>query len=309
MKYRCKNCKRKFVNAGTFGRHKRSCKYTEDDLNKIRELYDSGSSEKLIMEKGYSKNTIRIALRKRRRSRQEANFLMRKLYPESFKPSDKTRKKISISQRKYYKEHPDKLPYLQRHSSNKSPLEDLFEKALIKNDIKGWVRKYRIGLYEYDFAFPLMKIDVEIDGHTHNIDSVIVKDRQRDEWSKTNSWTVVRFNAKYVRNDVQICIDHLRKILINRNYNVDEIDKSFLMLRTQKERRKEVKQQRLIKQKQDNELLQKSKIEKILSSSINFSLPGWVGEAAKTIEIRHQKVKKWMTKYMPEFYEKCYQRQ
>ena len=50
-------------------------------------------------------------------------------------------------------------------------------------------------------------------------------------------------------------------------------------------------------------------IKKLLSSTIDFSKFGWVGEAAIIVGISPQKISKWMLRNLPDFYnEKCFRR-
>lgn len=54
---------------------------------------------------------------------------------------------------------------------------------------------------------------------------------------------------------------------------------------------------------------QKSYIEIIKNSNIDFSKLGWCRKVSDLIGIRHQKVNKWMKRIMPDFYEeKCFKR-
>lgn len=99
------------------------------------------------------------------------------------------------------------------HSSKKSWPEEVFENALKSSGITGWEYRYRKGIYEYDFAFPELKIDVEVDGATHKSEKVKKIDKRRDKYSKNEGWTVIRFEAKEVKKDVLKCINELKKYL------------------------------------------------------------------------------------------------
>lgn len=123
------------------------------------------------------------------------------------------KKKISDSRIKYLMEHPDKVPYLINHSANKSWPEQVFENALISSGITGWKSRFRNGIYEYDFAFPQQKIDIEIDGGTHKLEKVKLIDARRDAFSKSQGWKVIRFEAYRVKKDVVGCINELKQIL------------------------------------------------------------------------------------------------
>lgn len=127
--------------------------------------------------------------------------------------SKETKEKISKARIKYLNENPDKVPYLINHSSKKSYPEQVFENALLSSKVTGWIYAFQNGIYEYDFAWPDKKIDVEIDGSTHLLENVKKIDARRDEFSKKNGWIVLRFTARQVKKDVMSCIEELRKYL------------------------------------------------------------------------------------------------
>ena len=130
--------------------------------------------------------------------------------------SDLTKQRISKSRLKFLEENPDKVPYLINHSSKKSYPETLFENALISSNIEGWKYNFQNGIYSYDFAFPQLKIDVEIDGGTHLTDKVQKIDTRRDKFSEETGWYVLRFTAIEVKKDVISCISKLKQIILIR---------------------------------------------------------------------------------------------
>ena len=129
------------------------------------------------------------------------------------KHTQATKDKISKARIKYLTDNPDKVPYLINHSSKKSYPETIFEQALISSGITGWVYAYQNGIYEYDFAWPKQKIDVEIDGSTHNLPKVQKIDARRDKFSTDNGWIVIRFSADRVKKDIIGCINELKALL------------------------------------------------------------------------------------------------
>jgi len=137
-----------------------------------------------------------------------------KKYQTGRKLSDEVKKKISDARIKYLKENPDKVPYRLNHSSKMSYPEKVFQNALISSGITGWEYNFQNGIYAYDFAFEKQKIDVEIDGGTHLTDKVKQIDKRRDEFSRQQGWTVVRFTAKEVKEDVIKCIEKVKTILM-----------------------------------------------------------------------------------------------
>jgi very-short-patch-repair endonuclease len=147
------------------------------------------------------------------KTKSEATKESHRLRPDVRKPSEETKKKISASRIKYLTENPDKVPYRLNHSSKESYPEMIFRKALESSGISGWEQSYRCGIYEYDFAFPVEKIDIEIDGATHKLEKVIIIDERRDRWTESNGWKVIRFEAQKVKTDVVGCIALLRSML------------------------------------------------------------------------------------------------
>lgn len=132
---------------------------------------------------------------------------------KKFRWSDEDKKRISNERIKYLIEHPDKVPYRLNHSSKMSYPEKIFKNALESANITGWIYNYQNGMYSYDFAFPDLKIDVEIDGNTHTQEKVKIIDERRDVFSEQNGWTVIRFTAKEVKENVLNCINRLNILL------------------------------------------------------------------------------------------------
>lgn len=190
-------------------------KHEKHDWESIQLEYDNNQTITQLMTK------FAISLRGMRWGRLNGKLKIRNKSLEGIlrckehprKHSIETRKKISDARRKYLADHPDMVPYRLNHSSKQSYPEKLFETALRSNDISGWISPYRIYIYEYDFAFPELKIDVEIDGGTHSLPNVIEIDIRRDAWSKSRGWTVIRFPATRVKSDIGSCIEELKHIL------------------------------------------------------------------------------------------------
>ena len=121
--------------------------------------------------------------------------------------------KIAASRTKYLQENPDQVPYVLNHSSKRSNPELVFEAALLAEGIDGWIAEYRSGIYSYDFAFPDIKLDVEIDGATHHQEKVKMIDERRDAWSRANGWQVLRIPVKCLQQNIAGQIDLLKQYL------------------------------------------------------------------------------------------------
>ena len=110
------------------------------------------------------------------------------------------KEKIRTSVKEFLVKNPDQIPYVKNHSSKKSYPEEIFEKLLTDHGINGWVYNYRLGTYIFDFAFPDIKLDIEIDGSHHKQKRMLEHDHRRDEYSKSQGWTVKRYEAKLVKD-------------------------------------------------------------------------------------------------------------
>jgi|ERR1035441_145648 very-short-patch-repair endonuclease/predicted DNA-binding protein YlxM (UPF0122 family) len=191
----------------------RKCKYNWEE---IQRYYDEGNSMRDITKNfGVSGSSIWKAVKGERlktRCNRDGVILRIKKYGAP-KHSEETKKKISEHRIKWLTEHPDKVPYLINHSSKKSFPEEVFENALKAFNITGWIYRYRHGIYEYDFAFPELKIDVEVDGGTHKTEKVKKIDERRDIFSNQAGWKVLRFDSEKVKKDVVSCIDKLKIFL------------------------------------------------------------------------------------------------
>lgn len=92
-------------------------------------------------------------------------------------------------------------------------------------NITGWEYNYSVNRFCLDFAFPELKLDVEIDGATHNIEKVKLKDNIRDIFLQEKGWKILRIKATEIKNNVYECINKLLEI-VDKN-RIIEIPKEF----------------------------------------------------------------------------------
>jgi very-short-patch-repair endonuclease len=58
-----------------------------------------------------------------------------------------------------------------------------------------WKQQYRVGRYRLDFAIPLVKVALEVDGPRHRYDPhMAMRDAQRDSWLRSQGWIVIRID-------------------------------------------------------------------------------------------------------------------
>ena len=108
------------------------------------------------------------------------------------KHTEETKNKISQSRKQYLLEHPDQVPYLLNHSSKESYPEMYFTELFENEEINLHKEYYCLG-YFLDFCDPLKKIDIEIDGEQHYVDTKIAEhDKVRNATLEEAGWTVFR---------------------------------------------------------------------------------------------------------------------
>ena len=241
------------------------------------------------------------------------------------KHKEETKRKISESRIKFLKENPDKVPYKLNHYTKRSYPEKLFRNELERRDIKGWIEQYQIGLYSYDFAFPQLKIDIEIDGATHKQDKIKEIDKKRDEYSKSLGWRVFRIPARNLNLDINKVFEDLfefiggedtirklnlyvdkRKEINNLKNKIRKRIKWYRKKSNKPEYKLEIKSK--IKNKKDKKNIRiksiefKEKIDNLknkrleILKSIDTSKYGWVGKLAIAWNVSHTQVKRYINK-------------
>ena len=119
--------------------------------------------------------------------------------------SDDTKRKISEIRKEFLKNNPNKVPYLLNHRYKETYPETYFKEVL-----PNFIHQYKIPetLYVADFANPIEKYIIEIDGEQHYLDNKIVEhDIKRTNILESLDWKITRirwsvfqkltFNEKY----------------------------------------------------------------------------------------------------------------
>jgi very-short-patch-repair endonuclease len=92
----------------------------------------------------------------------------------------------------------------------KSPMEDLFWAACQRANKRAsaaMVRQYPVGRYRLDFAFPDVKLGVEIDGHDyhHASKEQVRRDYERQRRLMAQGWTILRYTGSEVYRGADAC--------------------------------------------------------------------------------------------------------
>lgn len=109
-----------------------------------------------------------------------------------------------------------------------SNLETAFYRAMIDNGIDMVHPQYSTLGYSLDFAIIIneeSKLNIEIDGERYHRpwnDEDINIDRIRNEILESNGWTVMRFWSYEVLDDIQNCIEQVKKWIVDHSVDVSE---------------------------------------------------------------------------------------
>lgn len=211
-----------------------------------------------------------------------------------YKHSQETKDRMSALKRRYFDENPEKLPYRAYHSTKVSKAEQFFQDALIKRGISGWIYNYPHGRYSYDFAFPLLQIDVEIDGALHQTERVKEIDIRRDEYAKANKWRVLRIDAARVYTSVEDCIDELIAF-INDDRIFGRLEAPLPKPKVRKYGT--MSEYNAIRTAQKHDRV-KELVQKVLDANIDYSKRGWSVKVANIVGIAPTKGGNWFAKYI-----------
>ena len=180
---------------------------TEEDKEKIKIDYVENELSYNDIMKKYdirSRSYVEKLLKEVKRTISEANRIAHKRYPEKFKHTEETKKKLREKRLNYMKLHPEKTAWRQK---NKSYPEIMFEKFLIENGYASKYliqREYSVFPYFIDFAFVDLKIAIEIDGSQHLEATRKSKDKEKDKLLQNNGWKVIRIAENIIKTDWEI---------------------------------------------------------------------------------------------------------
>lgn len=102
------------------------------------------------------------------------------------------KKLISESRKKYLLEHPEKVPYVLNHHSKGDSYPEKYFKEVFDNAKIDYSQNYYSNGYFLDFAWPDIKIYIEIDGEQHYVDHRIIEhDKVRTQRLHELGWRLL----------------------------------------------------------------------------------------------------------------------
>lgn len=280
-------------------------KYNKIDWVSVQNDYDNGMSQRSILEKYNIGRTVLT------------NAITKGLFKISInrrfghKHTEETRKKLSEIQKNYLKNNPDKHPWRKNTKFKSIPCERL-KKILNDEDIT-FISEFNDPQWEFnysiDIAFPNNKIGIEVNGNQHyNIDGTLTNYYQkREDYLKSLGWTIyqLHYGVIYNQDFISVFVDNLKNKSLDFDYSQYIVMSSKRICKIcesklNKNYQFEVCEACLNKELEIKKIEERKQI--ILNSEIDFTKFGWVNKISKLLNISPTQVRRWMEKYMENFY-------
>lgn len=283
---------------GKFGIHSGS-NFEKIDWIKCQELHNNGMNLTLLKQYGATQKYINKAIKL-------GLFIKNKLV---FKHTDENKKKMSNIRNEYLKNNPDKHVWKKSTKFKSVPCENV-KKYLNDNNII-FIEEYRPltdRFFSIDIAFPEKLLGIEINGNQHyDHDGKLKKYYQdRHDLIINKGWTLLEYQSKLCFN-INFLND-LKEIIINgKNQNM--FDYEIYQKSKVKKIKYKTHKEYADKRKEKTNIERQKYIDLVKNSNIDFTKFGWVDKISKIINQKTGKVKQWMLRSMPEFYnENCFKR-
>lgn len=130
--------------------------------------------------------------------------------------SDAHKKKISESMKKAHRENRAWNIGMSRWNNKKSYPEIFFE-SVINNEFSDldYECEYPVGKYSIDFAWPIKKLAIEIDGSQHKrFQEIIDRDKRKDEYLLSNGWKILRIDWSNMCNNTKEKIEEAKQFIL-----------------------------------------------------------------------------------------------
>jgi very-short-patch-repair endonuclease len=189
----CQFCGKECKNKNSLCNHERLCKQNPNRQQSVGFTKFNAARELGLVTSWNSGLTAETDARVAKQAKAlTEHYITNKAYWTGKKHAEETKQKISKSRKQYLLKHPDQIPYLLNHSSQESYPEMYFTE-LFKGETINLHKEYYCLGYFLDFCDPIKKIDIEIDGEQHYVDSRIVEhDKIRNAVLEKAGWTVFR---------------------------------------------------------------------------------------------------------------------
>lgn len=213
-----------------------------------------------------------------------------------YKHSNETKTRMSEKRKQWLKINPEKHPWKKSNKFISKPCQ-LFKKYLDSINLK-YISEYNMydetkRNFSIDIAFPDKKIGIEINGNQHYNKNGTLKQyyQRRHDIIEACGWKLLEIHYLSCFKK-----ENLEKIIMH----YEQPDYTVYFSKRCSHAEIKIKQKQITKNKELQQIQKRR--ERILNSGIDFSKSGWVGKIAKLENISHTTVKKFMRRYLKDFY-------
>ena len=213
--YKCKYCEKECIGKNSLLNHERLCKENPNrdksyfiEYNQYRKNNNIKGSNQYIKAKKLGLPVPKISEETRKKMSESSKLK---------KHTEETKRKISESMKIAHENGKAHNIGSCRHNNEPSYPEKWFMKV-IENElpIKEYKREFPFYKYALDFAWPELKICIEIDGEQHErFDEYKKRDLEKDELLKKDGWTELRIPWKDCYKNPKYYIELAKSLFIN----------------------------------------------------------------------------------------------
>jgi hypothetical protein len=276
--------------------------------SEIRELYEEGKSIKETARISGVSKTQAIWVIGTLRSKSEALRLSRTISPVLH--SESAKEKMRQSRFSYLKRvKGERTPFQRRWSGEMSSLETWFFDEVIQRNalLEKHIISHEYPEYPYfiDFAFHDLRVAVEIDGPLHLKPDRAMHDKKKDKELLDRNWRVyrIRFDecnesgAKAFLSFLESSDSHRVPV----DFGEFNFDKWGLHKKIHPSTKSRDEWKETVR-RENQENIHSPRIKKLIENKEALMIPkwGWVGRAARLLDMKPQKVNGWMKKFCPE---------
>ena len=295
--FECKICNCNFNNLGGLNQHIKKCEKLSIIKDEIIRLYvnESYSVRDLRRKFGVQSEDIKIILGDKVRSLSDANKLAHKKYPNNFKHTEESKKKMREKRLEFMKNNPDKTAW---RLSNVSYPEKLFVEYIENNGLDkkySIIREYSVFPYFIDFAFVNQMVAVEVDGSQHLLPERKESDDKKDKLLNNLGWSIVRISEKEIKTNIDDVFKQILTILGDKpKVNNHRIGLVVKPKKYQKKERNEFGFTELeILSKFKQRKVQRPSLEVLLNQTKEIGFP----KTGKIYNVSENTIRKWIKAY------------
>jgi len=295
--FECKICVRKLDNVGNLKQHIKKCEKLSVIKDELIRLYvnESYSVKDLRKKFKVQSDDIKDILGDKVRSLSDANKLAHKKYPENYKHSEETKKRLRNIRLEFMKNNPEKTAW---RLSNVSYPEKLCIEYIEKNGLDkkySIVREYSVFPYFVDFAFVNQMVAIEIDGSQHLLPERKESDDKKDKLLNDLGWFVVRISENEIKTNIDEVFNKITSIL-NEKPKVNNF-KIGMVVKPKKYQKKERNEFGFTELEILSKLKQRRQVRPPLSVLLEQTKEMGFPKTGKLYNVSENTIRKWIKAY------------